>query len=318
MNTPEAPDPYETASAQGGMNRDTAITQMQLNGVNQVNPWGSVNYQQTGQNSFTDSQGNVVSTPQFTQTTTLSPEQQAIFTATQGAQGNLADLAQSQSGFLKDYMAKPFEFNNSDAEKWAYDLASPRLLQQQGQNDAQLRTVLANKGIREGSAAWNAEMGRMTNANTDQMNQLALTGRSQAFSEALAGRNQPINEITALMSGSQVSNPAQMSGATPQAGVGGVDYTGLVNQKYQADLAQSQAAMGGLFGLASAGVGMFSDRRLKTDIQRVGRTDAGTPIYTYRYAWGGPVQMGVMAQDVPEARIMDPSGFWRVDYERVQ
>lgn len=318
MNTPEAPDPYETASAQGGMNRDTAITQMQLNGVNQVNPWGSVNYQQTGQNSFTDSQGNVVSTPQFTQTTTLSPEQQAIFTATQGAQGNLADLAQSQSGFLKDYMAKPFEFNNSDAEKWAYDLASPRLLQQQGQNDAQLRTVLANKGIREGSAAWNAEMGRMTNANTDQMNQLALTGRSQAFSEALAGRNQPINEITALMSGSQVSNPAQMGGATPQAGVGGVDYTGLVNQKYQADLAQSQAAMGGLFGLASAGVGMFSDRRLKTDIQRVGRTDAGTPIYTYRYAWGGPVQMGVMAQDVPEARIMDPSGFWRVDYERVQ
>lgn len=318
MNTPEAPDPYETASAQGGMNRDTAITQMQLNGVNQVNPWGSVNYQQTGQNSFTDSQGNVVSTPQFTQTTTLSPEQQAIFTATQGAQGNLADLAQSQSGFLKDYMAKPFEFNNSDAEQWAYDLASPRLLQQQGQNDAQLRTVLANKGIREGSAAWNAEMGRMTNANTDQMNQLALTGRSQAFSEALAGRNQPINEITALMSGSQVSNPAQMSGATPQAGVGGVDYTGLVNQKYQADLAQSQAAMGGLFGLASAGVGMFSDRRLKTDIQRVGRTDAGTPIYTYRYAWGGPVQMGVMAQDVPEARVMDPSGFWRVDYERVQ
>lgn len=318
MNTPEAPDPYETASAQGGMNRDTAITQMQLNGVNQVNPWGTVTNEQTGSNSFVDSQGNVVSTPQFTQTTTLSPEQQAIFTATQGAQGNLADLAQSQSGFLKDYMAKPFEFNNSDAEKWAYDLASPRLLQQQGQNDAQLRTVLANKGIREGSAAWNAEMGRMTNANTDQMNQLALTGRSQAFSEALAGRNQPINEITALMSGSQVSNPAQMGGATPQAGVGGVDYTGLVNQKYQADLAQSQAAMGGLFGLASAGVGMFSDRRLKTDIQRVGRTDAGTPIYTYRYAWGGPVQMGVMAQDVPEARIMDPSGFWRVDYERVQ
>lgn len=318
MNTPEAPDPYETASAQGGMNRDTAITQMQLNGVNQVNPWGSVNYAQTGQNSFTDSQGNVVSTPQFTQTTTYSPEQQAIFDATQGAQGNLAQLAESQSGFLQDYMAKPFEFNNSDAEQWAYDLASPRLLQQQGQNEAQMRTVLANKGIREGSAAWNAEMGRMTNANTDQMNQLALTGRSQAFSEALAGRNQPINEITALMSGSQVSNPAQMSGATPQAGVGGVDYTGLVNQKYQADLAQSQAAMGGLFGLASAGVGMFSDRRLKTDIQRVGRTDAGTPIYTYRYAWGGPVQMGVMAQDVPEARIMDPSGFWRVDYERVQ
>lgn len=320
MKTPEAPDPYETASAQGGMNRDTAITQMQLNGVNQVNPWGSVNYDQTGQNSFTDSQGNVVSTPQFTQTTTYTPEQQAIFDATQGAQGNLAQLAESQSGFLKDYMSKPFEFKNSDAEQWAYDLASPRLLKQQGQNDAQLRTVLANKGIREGSAAWDAEMGRMTNANTDQLNQLALTGRGQAFSEALAGRNQPINEITALMSGSQVSNPAQMSGATPQASVGGVDYTGLVNQKYQADLANSQAKMGGLFGIGSsiAGALPWSDARLKTDIQRVGQTDAGTPIYTYRYIWGGPVHMGVMAQEVPDARVMDPSGFYRVDYSKVQ
>lgn len=320
MKTPSAPDPYTTAAAQGGMNRDTAITQMQLNGVNQVNPWGTVTNEQTGSNSFTDSQGNVVSTPQFTQTTTLSPEQQAIFTATQGAQGNLANLAQQQSGFLKDYMAKPFEFNNSDAEQWAYDLASPRLLKQQGQNDAQLRTVLANKGIREGSAAWDAEMGRMTNANTDQLNQLALTGRGQAFSEALAQRSAPINEITALMSGSQVSNPAQMSGATPQASVGGVDYTGLVNQKYQADLASSQAKMGGLFGIGSsiAGALPWSDARLKTDIHRVGQTDGGTPIYTYLYIWGGPMQMGVMAQEVPEARVMDPSGFYRVDYSKVQ
>lgn len=323
MNTPEAPDPYETASAQGGMNRDTAITQMQLNGVNQVNPWGTVTNEQTGSNSFVDSQGNVVSTPQFTQTTTLSPEQQAIFTATQGAQGNLADLAQSQSGFLKDYMAKPFEFNNSDAEQWAYDLASPRLLQQQGQNEAQMRTVLANKGIREGSAAWNAEMDRMTNANTDQMNQLALTGRSQAFSEALAGRNQPINEITALMSGSQVSNPAQMSGATPQADVGGVDYTGLVNQKYQADLANSQAQLGGLFGMASAGIGAFSDRRLKKDIRRLGSIRNGLPWYEFRYVWDDektPIRQGLMSDDVrkvvPNAVDIDAAtGYDRVRYD---
>ena len=315
---PAAPDPYKTAAAQGGMNMDTAITQQFLNSGTQVNPWGTVATDVTGNNTFVDSQGKTITVPKFTQTTTLSPEQQAIFNQSQAAEGNLAGIANEQSAFLKDYLNKPFEFNNSDAEKWAFDLASPRIRQGQMQAEDTLRSTLANKGIREGSAAWNAEMSRMTNANTDQMNQLALTGRGQAFAEAMATRNQPINEITALLAGSQVSNPAQMSGAMPQAGVAGVDYTGLVNQKYQADMANYQNKMGGLFGLASAGIGLFSDRRLKTDIRRVGQTDEGTPIYTYRYVWGGPVQMGVMAQDVPDAAVMTPSGFLAVDYGEVR
>lgn len=320
MKSPKSPDPVATAQAQGGMNRDTAITQMQLNSVDQVNPWGTIGYEQTGNNTFTDSQGRVVTTPKFTQTTTLSPEQQAIFDQTQGAETNIAGIANEQSAFLKDYLNEPFSFDNRDAETWAYDLASPRILQQQGQNEDMLRSTLANKGIREGSAAWNAEMARLTNANTDQMNQLALTGRAQAFSEAMAGRNQPINEITALLSGSQVSNPAQMSGPTPQAGVAGVDYTGLVQDKYKADVARQQNMMGGLFGMAASGVGAlpWSDRRLKKDIKRIGETDAGTPIYSYRYIWGGPVQIGVMAQDVPEAAVMADNGYLAVDYSEVR
>lgn len=317
MGKPKPVDPIATAAAQTGMNRDTAITQMQLNSGDVVNPWGTVSTAQTGSNSFTDSQGNVVNTPKFTQTTTLSPEQQAIFNSTQGTQQNLADLAQSQSGFLQDYMGKPFEFNNSDAEKWAYDLASPRLLQQQGQNDAAIRSTLANKGIREGSAAWNSEMGRMTNANTDQMNQLALNGRGQAFSEAMAARNQPLNEITALMSGSQVSNPAAMGGQTPQAQVAGVDYAGLVNQNYQQKLAASQGAWGGIGGLFGTALTM-SDRRLKSNIRRVGSTDEGVPIYTYNYVWGGPVHMGVMAQDVPHAAVTLGNGYMAVNYNEVR
>src|SRR5690606_24601367 len=97
----------------------------------------------------------------------------------------------------------------------------------------------------------------------------------------------------------------------PQTGVAGVDYTGLVNQQYQSQLSQANAGMGGLFGLGGALLGaagnaggfgaLFSDERLKRDIRRVGTTDGGTPIYAYRYVWGGPVQIGVMAQDVPEA-----------------
>lgn len=319
-SAPKAPDPKETAIAQAAANRSTAITQQQLNMVNQVNPWGSVGYEQTGTaKHFDEMSGKWVSTPTYTQTTILSPEQQAIFDQSQAAELNLAGLASEQSAKLKEYLNSPFEFTNSDAEQWAYDLASPRILQQQSQNEEQLRSVLANKGLREGSAAWNSEMQRLTNANTDQLNQLALTGRSQAFSEALAQRNQPINEITALLSGSQVSNPAQMSGPTPQTSVGGVDYAGLVQNKYNADMQNYQAGMGGLFGLGSALVGAlpFSDRRLKHDIKRIGTTDGGTPIYTFKYKGSEVVHMGVMAQDVPDAQIKDTTGYLRVDYARV-
>lgn len=310
-SAPKAPDPWETAQAQTQMNKQTAISQFGLNAYTQNNPWGSVDWQQTG--TWADG------TPKYTQTTTLTPEQQATFESGQQAEQNLAGLAADQSARMREYLQEPFEYTNRDAETWAYDLASPRILQQQAQSDAALRTTLANKGIREGSAAWNSEMGRMTNANTDQLNQLALTGRQQGFSEALTQRNQPINEISALLSGSQVANPAQMSAPGPQTGVAGVDYTGLVNQKYQGELQQHQARMGGLFGLGSALLGALplSDRRLKEDIKRVGTTDGGTPVYTYKYKGDNVTHMGVMAQEVPDARVMDPSGYYRVDYSRV-
>ena len=101
---PAAPDPYKTAAAQGGMNMDTAITQQFLNGGTQVNPWGTVNTEVTGNNTFVDSQGKTITVPKFTQTTTLSPEQQAIFNQSQAAEGNLAGIANEQSAFLKDYL----------------------------------------------------------------------------------------------------------------------------------------------------------------------------------------------------------------------
>jgi hypothetical protein len=236
------------------MNRDTAVSQQLINMTDQVNPWGTVAYSPNGSTSYVDSTGKTVTIPRYTQTTTFTPEQQQIFDLTQGAQTNLAGLAKDQSAMLQDYLSKPFEFNNQDAADWAYDLAASRILPQQERNQEAMRTRLINSGIRPGSDAFNNAAQQQVFADTDQLNQLALQGRSQAFGEALASRNQPINEITALMSGSQVSNPASMSGATPQAQVGGVDYTGLVNQNYQAQVANHQAMLGGLFGLAGAGM----------------------------------------------------------------
>jgi hypothetical protein len=76
---------------------------------------------------------------------------------------------------------------------------------------------------------------------------------------------------------------------------------------------------GGMFG--SGGAFNFSDRRLKTDIERIGTTPAGIPVFAFRYLWSRARQIGVMAQDVlkviPEAVSVHKSGFYMVDYARI-
>lgn len=207
----------------------------------------------------------------------------------------------------------------------------------QGVNDARLGAILAGGqeqsrmvGMARDAAMFgnDAELSRMGAQNQASMAQAAFgnQARQQQLNEGLALRNQPINELTALMSGSQVQSPNSTFAQTPQTGVGGVDYSGLVQQNYQSQLAAHQAQMGGLFGLGGsligAGAMMFSDERLKTGIQRVGETGAGTPIYRYRYKAGGPMQLGVMAQEVektqPEAVARHPSGYLMVDYGKVR
>jgi hypothetical protein len=253
MKSPKAPDPIATANAQAGLNQSTAISQQLLNQTNQVNPWGSVSYNQTGTQTYTDSSGKTVYLPQYTQTTSYTPQQRAIFDKTQEAQTSLAGLAADQSAAMRDRLNDPFTFNNQDAADWSYDLASSRILPQQQRNETALRSRLVNAGLRPGTQAWDSEMSRLTMANTDQLNQLALTGRQQAFGEALTTRNQPINELSALLSSTQLQNPGAASPGTPQTAVAGVDYTGLVNQQFQAQNANYQAKLGGLFGLAGAG-----------------------------------------------------------------
>ncbi len=322
VSSPKPPDPVKTAEAQSGMNRDTAQTQQLTNMVNQVGPDGSLIYNQTGAGSFVDSTGKTVTVPQYTATTTLSPQQQALKAQTDKASLNLGTLANERSAFLKDYLAKPFDVN-ADVEKKIYDLGASRLDPRFEQQRDQLSTRLVASGIRPGTAAYDQQMAEFENSRNDAYNQLALNGRQQAFTEASYERAQPLNEVASLMSGAQVQQPTFVN--TPSANVGGVDYTGLVNNKYQAEVQNQNAAMGGLFGLASAGIKAipWSDRRLKTDIVAIG-TKKALPWYSFRYIWDAvtaPLREGFMADDVvkvmPAAVIPDPSGFFKVDYDMV-
>jgi hypothetical protein len=64
-----------------------------------------------------------------------------------------------------------------------------------------------------------------------------------------------------------------------------------------------------------------SDVRLKTDIEQVGTTVYGLPLYRFRYKTGPARFEGVMAQDVlqvmPGAVTRGADGYYRVNYARL-
>lgn len=55
-------------------------------------------------------------------------------------------------------------------------------------------------------------------------------------------------------------------------------------------------------GKVGQAAGVFSDRRLKTDIERVGTLPDGLGVYDFKYIWGGDLQRGVMADEVAKLR----------------
>ena len=264
--TPPAPDPVKTAQSQAGMNVSTGISQQLLNQTDQVTPDGSLSYTQNGFSSYTDPFGKTVNVPKFTATQKLSDQQQQLHDINGQADINLATLGRDQSAKLSGLLDRPVDLNNDAVESRLMDLGTKRLNPQFARDEDALRTRLINSGIRQGSDAWNTEMGNFGQRKNDAMNQLALSGRGQALQEILTERNQPLNEITALMSGSQVSQPNWVG--TPQAGVANTDYAGMVKNNYDAQVAQqqmknanNQALMGGLFGLAGAGAKAFTGGR---------------------------------------------------------
>jgi hypothetical protein len=82
---------------------------------------------------------------------------------------------------------------------------------------------------------------------------------------------------------------------------------------------------GQIIGTAAGVLGavMLSDRRAKTDIEQVGKLDSGIKVYRYRYKAGGPIQIGVMADEVkkkaPEAYVKGGGGdgYDAVDYSQL-
>lgn len=75
--------------------------------------------------------------------------------------------------------------------------------------------------------------------------------RSQYLSQYYQQRDQALNELSALLSGSQVTNANTATSSTPQTEVGGVNYSGLVEDQYNQEMQRANSTMSGLFGIGS-------------------------------------------------------------------
>lgn len=82
-----------------------------------------------------------------------------------------------------------------------------------------------------------------------------------------------------------------------------------------------QQLLGAGAQLGSAAI-MASDERLKDDIEKVGKTPGGLPVYSYHYKGDDTPQVGVMAQDVKkkQPKALGPliGKYMTVDYGKVR
>ncbi|HYV88008.1 MAG TPA: tail fiber domain-containing protein [Candidatus Polarisedimenticolia bacterium] len=194
---------------------------------------------------------------------------------------------------------------------------------QQGREDAMGEAarqgyLASGAESRNAQGAYNDAARMRYELGADWANQANTLRQAQA-QEAGWLRNQPINEIMALMGGSQVNMP-QFSSFSRQ-GIGAASPGQYVSQNYQTKSAEASAFNKGLFGLAGAGLGAWagrSDRRLKEDIVPLGHELAGAPLYAFRYIDRPGLQTGVMADEVrelhPDAVHVGADGFDAVDY----
>lgn len=254
MNPPQpppAPDPVATAKAQSDSNVKSATNQYELGATNQITPQGTSNYEQIG--TWADG------TPRFQQTTTLNPGEQSIYDTGVQTRQNLGDIGTAQSAKIGALLGTPFDINASRDTKIA-DIQRTFLDPQWARNEDANRTQLFNQGIRPGSVAYADAMKDFSTNRQRAYDQSYLDAYGAGNQAALTERNQPINEISALLSGSQVSMP-NFTG-TPSPGVAPTDVIGAQGQAlaqqnvgYQGNLANTMGINSGLFGLGSAALG---------------------------------------------------------------
>ena len=245
----------------------------------------------------------------------MNPYTQSVVNATQAA------MNQQQGQQLSQQQAEAIKGGAFGGDRAGLQRA--QLQGQQSLAQAQAISPLYQQNYNQALAAAQQQQG--VGLGAAQANRQNLQNAAQLFGSIGTNAQQ------AGLAGAQAQMQAgQQQQQTQQAGL-----QALYNQFQQQQgfpyqqaqfLANIATGTGALSGNASSGTstttgggGFFSDERLKENIQRVGETDDGQPIYRYNYKGDKNTQIGLLAQDVekkhPEA-VGLAGGYKTVNYKK--
>jgi hypothetical protein len=167
---------------------------------------------------------------------------------------------------------------------------------------AQFRPQMLQQAIEDqyGRLGGLTALGQTTTQNIAQLGQASAAGQSAAGLQTGANIANLFGQQGAARAGSQIAQ--------------GQAFGNVLN--LPAQFLGMQYGAGQTPGLGA----MFSDRRLKRNVVRLGTRSDGLGVYGFDYIWGGGRQIGLMAQEVailyPEA-VGESGGFMTVDYGKV-
>jgi len=203
-----------------------------------------------------------------------------------------------------------------------YDMfgAAQQLLQGTG---SLISSQQSAKGLTQSAAAYR-KAAMYSQAATSIKEQMATRQIYQVIGGARA--DVAASGLAETGSAEDVMRSSAQQGALTKALIatqGSIDYTSYIGQAQAAEAQASATKTSGTFGFAGSVVGalgsMFSDDRLKDNIELLYRREDGIGIYRYRYE--GIFYEGVIASDVekvsPEAVHMNDNGFKMVDYDAI-
>jgi hypothetical protein len=333
-SAPAAPNYSAAAQATAQGNLDAARQATAANRVNQYTPYGSLEYTMSGEDKY----GN----PMWSATQTLSPQNQQLFDIQNQLSLGVGQLGTKGLDYVRQQLESPFDVSQLPSlginpNETYSDAIMRRLEPQMAQGRGRLEQQLANQGIQIGSEAYDRALRNFDQKQNDLMLgaqtqglQAGLQARQQQLGELAYRRNEPLNVLSALRTGSQVTAPSYVN-SSQQATTAGPDLLGAAGMQYNAqmgDFNAQQAAQQnfnqGLMGLGGAGIMAFSDIRMKENIKQVHWLPNGLPVYEYEYKpefkdiAGHGKHIGVMAQEVeqvmPKAVITNANGYKMVNY----
>lgn len=190
----------------------------------------------------------------------------------------LADLQGTAMDRVRDTMATPFDTSglidiNSQTGMDAWDKATDLIRQRQNpelnRQQAALDTKLANQGLTQGSEGWGigqTQFGKTRNDADIAAQMAGLQAQNQFFGQAIQGnqatlqqrnflRSIPLNELNALRTGSQVTNPT-FSTPGQQGQTSGPDLLGATKSQYDAQVGNVNAQNAQTASNTQAGVGL--------------------------------------------------------------